>query len=93
MSRTWVFQERLLSSRTVFFARNQLFWECGELYASEVFPRGGPWDKKYDRLDLKAEYYFFRKNERIQDRYAKLRATAGNYGEYLTCVVQHRGGL
>jgi Heterokaryon incompatibility protein (HET) len=36
--RAWVFQERLLSLRVLHFASNQLYWECSELKASEVFP-------------------------------------------------------
>lgn len=44
LERAWVFQERLLSPRTVYFASDQLYWECGSLYASEVSPTGGPWD-------------------------------------------------
>ncbi|KAN0108557.1 heterokaryon incompatibility protein, partial [Hyaloscypha variabilis] len=34
--RGWVFQERVLSARTVFFAANELVWECNELLASET---------------------------------------------------------
>lgn len=40
--RAWVCQERLLSPRTVHFARGQLFWECGEKVACELFPRRIP---------------------------------------------------
>ncbi|KAH8648636.1 heterokaryon incompatibility protein-domain-containing protein [Xylariales sp. PMI_506] len=46
LTRGWVFQERILSKRTVYFARDQLYWECDQLCASETFPRGGPWDPK-----------------------------------------------
>lgn len=41
--RAWIFQERLLSSRTVYFASDQIYWECAEVRASELNPRGGPW--------------------------------------------------
>lgn len=44
LRRGWVFQERLLSVRTVYFSGDQLYWECGELCASEMYPVGGPWD-------------------------------------------------
>lgn len=47
LKRAWVFQERLLSARTVYFAIDQLYWECGELYASELYPYGGPWDLEF----------------------------------------------
>jgi hypothetical protein len=35
-SRGWVLQERLLSCRTVFFDRHQLFWECKTRRASQL---------------------------------------------------------
>jgi hypothetical protein len=47
LKRAWVFQERLLSRGTVYFAHDMLYWECGELYASELYPEGGPWDLQY----------------------------------------------
>lgn len=40
--RGWVFQERLLSPRTIHFGRSQLFWECKELMACEAFPQALP---------------------------------------------------
>lgn len=40
-SRAWVCQERLLSPRTVYFGRGQLFWECSSLQnVSETVPAG-----------------------------------------------------
>ncbi|KAF2248961.1 HET-domain-containing protein [Trematosphaeria pertusa] len=41
-SRGWVVQERLLSARTLHFGEQQLFWECHELQACEVWPNGFP---------------------------------------------------
>ena len=41
LHRGWVFQERLLSPRSVYFGR-KLQWECCELQACEVYPSGGP---------------------------------------------------
>lgn len=41
MERGWILQERLLSPRSVYFGE-QLTWECPELLANEVFPRGSP---------------------------------------------------
>ncbi|KAF2806431.1 HET-domain-containing protein [Mytilinidion resinicola] len=41
-SRAWVFQEWLLAPRTLIFGKNELLWECGELNASEVYPKGYP---------------------------------------------------
>jgi hypothetical protein len=31
----WVLQERVLSPRTVYFSRDEIFWECGTHIASE----------------------------------------------------------
>ena len=33
--RGWIFQERILSARTLYFSANELLWECNELLASE----------------------------------------------------------
>ncbi|KAL5591419.1 hypothetical protein FOVSG1_010308 [Fusarium oxysporum f. sp. vasinfectum] len=54
LKRAWVFQERLLSRGTVYFAHDMLYWECGELYASELYPQAGPWDLqyRYKRFDV-----------------------------------------
>lgn len=41
-SRGWVIQERLLAPRTVSFAVDQVYWECGSSRASESFPFGLP---------------------------------------------------
>ncbi|KAK2043301.1 HET-domain-containing protein [Colletotrichum somersetense] len=41
-SRAWVFQEFLLARRTVDCGRDQLFWRCDGLMASEEIPRGFP---------------------------------------------------
>ena len=38
--RAWVLQERLLAPRVLHFGKRQLFWECNELRACEVYPRG-----------------------------------------------------
>ncbi|KAH8179914.1 heterokaryon incompatibility protein (HET) domain-containing protein [Sarocladium implicatum] len=39
-SRAWVLQEALLARRTLDCARDQLFWRCDGLVASEELPRG-----------------------------------------------------
>ena len=41
-TRAWVMQERLLSPRTLGFAKAQLFWECRCNHSSEEFPFGYP---------------------------------------------------
>lgn len=40
--RAWVVQERILAPRTLYFCQDQLFWECRELHACEVLPKGIP---------------------------------------------------
>lgn len=40
--RAWVLQERFLSNRIVHFTASQVFWECYNQRASEVFPTGLP---------------------------------------------------
>ena len=40
-SRRWVFQERMLSLRTLHFS-SQLLWECRTLHACETYPAGFP---------------------------------------------------
>ena len=39
-SRGWVFQERFLARRVLHFGQRQLGWECRELDALEIFPKG-----------------------------------------------------
>ena len=43
LRRGWVFQERLLSARTIHFG-DQISWECADLLANELFPGGVPDD-------------------------------------------------
>ena len=40
MLRAWVLQERLLSTRVIHFARQQVFWTCKHMRASESHPNG-----------------------------------------------------
>ncbi|OAA32751.1 Heterokaryon incompatibility [Moelleriella libera RCEF 2490] len=41
--RGWVFQERTLAPRIVHFTKDQVYWECHSLEASEVLPYGIPY--------------------------------------------------
>ncbi|KAH8707291.1 hypothetical protein HC256_010568 [Beauveria bassiana] len=43
-TRAWVLQERLLAPRIVHFGASQVFWECREKDAAEVYPDGLPVD-------------------------------------------------
>lgn len=45
--RAWALQERRLSSRTIHFTDTQVYWECSNLCASEVYPNGKPWDVQW----------------------------------------------
>ncbi|KAL3303986.1 heterokaryon incompatibility protein [Colletotrichum asianum] len=38
--RGWIFQERFLSTRIIYFAKEQVYWECAELKADESWPHG-----------------------------------------------------
>ena len=38
--RAWILQERLLSPRSLYFGKDQIFWACGEMEACEAFPSG-----------------------------------------------------
>lgn len=40
--RAWVFQERLLSPRTLYYGRQQILWGCGQHELCESFPEGVP---------------------------------------------------
>ncbi|KAF2034066.1 hypothetical protein EK21DRAFT_85861 [Setomelanomma holmii] len=40
--RAWVTREQYLSLRVLHFTSDQMFWECGNLYACETFPRSMP---------------------------------------------------
>lgn len=42
LKRAWVCQERLLSPRMLHFGQSQMFWECQEVGACEMFPENFP---------------------------------------------------
>jgi hypothetical protein len=41
-TRAWVLQERFFAPRTVYFGSDQVYWECREMHACEVFPISFP---------------------------------------------------
>lgn len=41
-SRAWVFQERILSPRILYYGHTGLHWECRESVANEIWPYGRP---------------------------------------------------
>lgn len=51
-SRGWVFQERLLARRVLHFGQDQLYFECQQKNACEMFPRGLPTTPTYSFRDL-----------------------------------------
>ncbi|EGO51430.1 hypothetical protein NEUTE1DRAFT_104474 [Neurospora tetrasperma FGSC 2508] len=53
--RAWVVQERVLSRRHLFMTCNQLWWECPDMFACEVFPGMFP-DFEYIE-DARVQYY------------------------------------
>jgi hypothetical protein len=38
--RAWVLQERFLAPRTLHFGATQIFWECRQVQAAEIYPHG-----------------------------------------------------
>ena len=64
--RGWVFQERLLSPRTLHFA-SQLFWECRMLQACETYPEGIPNDDELYTELHGSEYSISLKNWQNED--------------------------
>ena len=61
--RAWVHQEWLLSPRTIYFAKDQIFWECLRLKASESFPHGIP-----RRSDTGSVPFFLRRTDTIHTK-------------------------
>ncbi|KAH6975080.1 heterokaryon incompatibility protein-domain-containing protein, partial [Ilyonectria sp. MPI-CAGE-AT-0026] len=51
-NRGWVFQERHLSPRTLFFGRHQILWECWTEHKCEAFPQGVPFHHSDKTLNL-----------------------------------------
>lgn len=104
--RAWTFQEKLLSARTVYFAEDQLYWECGELCASELYPLGGPFDpglkvKSYDHPGTLPAGIQISPSGRIKDQYALLKSwgdvsiSAPGFLQVWGTIVEHysRGRL
>ncbi|KAI1127877.1 hypothetical protein F5Y10DRAFT_187913 [Nemania abortiva] len=54
--RGWVFQERILAPRVCHFTKNQVFWECNSLEASEVLPQGNDTSSNYGYSSLRSPF-------------------------------------
>lgn len=53
-TRAWALQERLLSHRFLHLGKEQMYWECNSLKASDTYPQGLSslvWEKAHSRLD------------------------------------------
>lgn len=48
MKRGWILQERRLSSRLLYFGREQVVWECRKVTCSEAYPDGVLLNKPYE---------------------------------------------
>ncbi|XXG96078.1 hypothetical protein Hte_002355 [Hypoxylon texense] len=53
--RGWVFQERVLSSRILYLAKEQFYWECDDMRACEVYPDGMPPSNSDSRVNVADE--------------------------------------
>lgn len=53
-TRGWVFQERMLAQRVLHFARDQVYWECQSLEASETNPSGRTYGRIHAAKHLKS---------------------------------------
>lgn len=51
--RAWVLQERILSPRVLHYTSTQIYWECTELQASELFPYGLPEHRHSEKTGFK----------------------------------------
>ena len=54
--RAWFYQERLLAPRVLYFASEQIYWECMELFACEIFPEGMDSSKKENFREIRQVY-------------------------------------
>ncbi|KAH9906849.1 heterokaryon incompatibility protein-domain-containing protein [Xylariomycetidae sp. FL2044] len=70
--RGWVLQERYMAKRQLSFARNQTYWECRELVASEQFLGGLPWGFVQRRADFEAPRLDFRDDDEFRKNWTKL---------------------
>ena len=53
MGRGWIMQERLLSPRTIYYGRNQVFWECNSRRCCEGRPNRAETSQDLSPTDLK----------------------------------------
>lgn len=51
-TRGWVFQERILAPRILYFGHDEMHWECQRLEASEVAPRGQKYEMGWPMVHM-----------------------------------------
>ncbi|KAF2963737.1 hypothetical protein GQX73_g9843 [Xylaria multiplex] len=67
-SRGWCMQERLLSSRAVFFSRHCVFWECLEAKAAEYTPNWDDFRDEYVRTRVLNAWNVDRREELLRSQ-------------------------
>ncbi|KAI0538789.1 hypothetical protein GGR58DRAFT_277474 [Xylaria digitata] len=67
-SRGWCMQERLLSSRVVFFSRHCIFWECLEAKTAEFIPNWGDFKDEYVRARVLGAWNVDRRGELLKSQ-------------------------
>ncbi|ETS75019.1 hypothetical protein PFICI_13503 [Pestalotiopsis fici W106-1] len=57
-SRGWVFQERMLSPRTLGFSSDGISWECDDLHATDIYPQGIKQKDFFSSTDFMGKHHF-----------------------------------
>jgi hypothetical protein len=83
--RAWVLQERLLSPRNLHFGDRQVFWECRNTTACEMFPNGLP--SKMRDTDIKRKFATALKPP-VQHNSSRSKATIEEMHKYWGDLVQ-----
>lgn len=95
--RGWVFQERSLSPRVVYYSKDQLFWECG----SSVFSECGMHNRGHEQRPMINQVLKFNQNEldrgkywrRVIQRYSSLEFTkSSDFLPGLAGIVERESG-
>jgi hypothetical protein len=85
--RGWIFQEEMLSKRLLVFSKDELFWNCNSLNASESYPDGIPRAPHKDMIDRDMEVFknyihqetFIDKKAAVDRLYTSWRAIVPRY--------------
>ncbi|KAF8860218.1 HET-domain-containing protein [Acephala macrosclerotiorum] len=85
LQRAWVTQEHYLSARFIHFGAQQVFWECREIIASEMYKNGVPSDIASDGIVAKRddmEWEDMSANDRREKVYTVWCDLVHNYSGY-----------